>query len=48
MKSKQSGVKLSLIIISIIILGVSAWFNQANAQEISADINDSIALAAYN
>ena len=48
MKSKQSGVKLRLIIISIIILGVSAWFNQANAQEISADINDSIALAAYN
>ncbi len=48
MKSKQSGVKLSLIIISIIILGVSAWFNQANAQEISVDINDSIVLAAYN
>ena len=33
MKSNQSGVKLSFIIISIIVLGVSAWFNQANAED---------------
>ncbi|MEH6817389.1 MAG: hypothetical protein V7683_12705 [Pseudoalteromonas distincta] len=33
MKSSQSGVKLSLVIVSIIILGVSAWFNQANAED---------------
>jgi hypothetical protein len=34
MKSSQSGVKLSFIVISIIVLGVSAWFNQANAEDI--------------
>lgn len=34
MKPNQGGVKLSLIVISIIILGVSAWFNQANASEL--------------
>jgi hypothetical protein len=28
MKTNQGGARLSLIIISIIILGVSAWFNQ--------------------
>ncbi|GAA79333.1 signal peptide [Pseudoalteromonas sp. BSi20495] len=28
MKTNQGGVKLSLIVISIIVLGVSAWFNQ--------------------
>ncbi|CAM3045132.1 hypothetical protein [Pseudoalteromonas distincta] len=33
MKSSQNGVKLSLVVISIIILGVSAWFNQANAED---------------
>ncbi len=33
MKSSQSGAKLSLVIISIIVLGVSAWFNQANAED---------------
>ena len=35
MKSNQGGVKLSLVVISIIILGVSAWFNQANACELA-------------
>ncbi|MBH0031114.1 MULTISPECIES: hypothetical protein [unclassified Pseudoalteromonas] len=33
MKSGQSGAKLSLVVISIIVLGVSAWFNQANAED---------------
>ena len=33
MKSSQSGAKLSLVVISIIVLGVSAWFNQANAED---------------
>ena len=28
MKTNQGGARLSLIIISIIILGVSAWFNR--------------------
>jgi hypothetical protein len=34
MKSNQGGAKLSLVIISIIILGVSALFNQAHANEL--------------
>ncbi|PKG64822.1 hypothetical protein CXF64_19135 [Pseudoalteromonas sp. GutCa3] len=38
MKSSQSGVKLSLVIVSIIILGVSAWFNQANAEDTPSKI----------
>ncbi|WP_404340676.1 hypothetical protein [Pseudoalteromonas mariniglutinosa] len=33
MKSNQGGAKLSLVIISVIVLGISAWFNQANASE---------------
>ena len=33
MKSSQSGAKLSLVVISIIVLGVSAWFNQVNAED---------------
>lgn len=33
MKSSQGGAKLSLVIISVLVLGVSAWFNQANANE---------------
>jgi type IV secretory pathway VirB2 component (pilin) len=31
MKSSQGGVKLSLVVVSIIVLGVSAWFNQAGS-----------------
>jgi len=38
MKSSQSGVKLSLVIISIVVLGVSAWFNQANAEDIPSKV----------
>ncbi|WP_267135597.1 MULTISPECIES: hypothetical protein [Pseudoalteromonas] len=33
MKSNQNGAKFSLVIVSVIVLGVSAWFNQANASE---------------
>jgi type IV secretory pathway VirB2 component (pilin) len=33
MKSSQGGVKLSLVVVSIIVLGVSAWFNQASAEQ---------------
>ena len=33
MKQQQGGVKLSIIVISIILMGVSAWFNQPNANE---------------
>ncbi|MBE0378272.1 MULTISPECIES: hypothetical protein [Pseudoalteromonas] len=33
MKQQQGGVKLSIIVISIILMGVSAWFNQAGANE---------------
>ena len=33
MKQQQGGVKLSIIVISIILMGVSAWFNQAGAHE---------------
>jgi hypothetical protein len=32
-KSNQSGVKLSLIVISVVVLGVSAWFNQGNTHD---------------
>ncbi|EWH07774.1 MULTISPECIES: hypothetical protein [Pseudoalteromonas] len=31
MKSNQGGAKLSLVVVSVIVLGISAWFNQANA-----------------
>ena len=31
MKHNQGGVKLSIVVVSVIVLGVSAWFNQANA-----------------
>lgn len=34
MKSNQGGVKLSLVVVSIIVLGVSAWFNQASADQV--------------
>lgn len=33
MKQQQGGVKLSVIVVSIVLMGVSAWFNQANADE---------------
>lgn len=33
MKQHQGGVKFSLIVVSVILMGVSAWFNQANADE---------------
>jgi|TARA_B100001063_G_scaffold31501_1_gene24556 hypothetical protein len=31
MKPNQGGAKISIVVVSIIILGISAWFNQANA-----------------
>ena len=34
MKPNQGGVKISLVVVSIVILGISAWFNQANAVEL--------------
>ncbi|MBQ4833077.1 hypothetical protein J8L70_07480 [Pseudoalteromonas sp. MMG010] len=40
MKSSHSGVKLSLVVISVVILGVSAWFNQGNGQYQHAYIMD--------
>ncbi|BBN80928.1 hypothetical protein PA25_09130 [Pseudoalteromonas sp. A25] len=33
MKSKQSGVKFSIVLFSVILLGVSAWFTKAQASE---------------
>ncbi|CAM4322184.1 MULTISPECIES: hypothetical protein [Pseudoalteromonas] len=33
MKQHQTGVKFSIIVISVVLMGVSAWFNQANASE---------------
>ncbi|ESP95375.1 MULTISPECIES: hypothetical protein [Pseudoalteromonas] len=33
MKNGQGGVKLSFVVISVLALGVSAWFNQAQAAE---------------
>ncbi|BED89815.1 MULTISPECIES: hypothetical protein [unclassified Pseudoalteromonas] len=41
MKSSQGGVKLSLVVVSIIVLGVSAWFNQASADQIPQSKNQS-------
>ncbi|MGO2010667.1 MAG: hypothetical protein ACTJH9_14055 [Pseudoalteromonas sp.] len=32
MKHNQGGVKTSVVVLSVILLGVSAWFNQAHAQ----------------
>ncbi|WP_164519165.1 hypothetical protein [Pseudoalteromonas rubra] len=32
MNSNQGGVKLSVVLFSVIVLGVMAWFNQANAE----------------
>lgn len=32
MKHNQGGVKISVVVLSVILLGVSAWFNQAHAQ----------------
>ncbi|KZN45610.1 hypothetical protein [Pseudoalteromonas luteoviolacea] len=34
MKNGQGGVKLSFVVISVVALGVSAWFNQAQAAQI--------------
>ncbi|CAH9063627.1 hypothetical protein PSECIP111951_02940 [Pseudoalteromonas holothuriae] len=34
MKSKQSGVKFSIVLFSVIFLGVSAWFTKAQAYEL--------------
>jgi hypothetical protein len=31
MKPNQGCAKISIVVVSIIILGISAWFNQANA-----------------
>ncbi|MCG7533814.1 hypothetical protein [Pseudoalteromonas sp. OOF1S-7] len=31
MNSNQGGVKLSAVLFTVIVLGVMAWFNQANA-----------------
>jgi len=31
MKPSQGGAKISIVVVSIIILGIFAWFNQANA-----------------
>lgn len=31
MKPNQGGAKISIVVVSIIILGISTWFNQANA-----------------
>ncbi|KZN54167.1 hypothetical protein [Pseudoalteromonas luteoviolacea] len=33
MKNGQGGVKLYFVVISVLALGVSAWFNQAQAAE---------------
>tara|TARA_B100001059_G_C17418096_1_gene371788 strand:+ start:279 stop:449 length:171 start_codon:yes stop_codon:yes gene_type:complete len=40
MKSNQGGAKFSLVVVSVIVLGVSAWFNQANASEQPAQAID--------
>ncbi|MDK1311573.1 hypothetical protein [Pseudoalteromonas ardens] len=32
MNGNQGGVKLSVVLFTVIILGVMAWFNQANAE----------------
>ncbi|KZN36811.1 hypothetical protein N480_16195 [Pseudoalteromonas luteoviolacea S2607] len=34
MKNGQGGVKLSFVVISVVALGVSAWFNQAQAAQV--------------
>ncbi|MBQ4812285.1 hypothetical protein J8M20_13090 [Pseudoalteromonas luteoviolacea] len=34
MKNGQGGVKLSFVVISVVALGVSAWFNQAQAAQL--------------
>ncbi|WP_171045357.1 hypothetical protein [Pseudoalteromonas rubra] len=36
MNSNQGGVKLSVVLLSVIVLGVMAWFNQANAEAVPA------------
>lgn len=40
MKSSQGGVKLSLVVVSIIVLGVAAWFKQANAELTPRSVNE--------
>ncbi|WP_268747809.1 hypothetical protein [Pseudoalteromonas luteoviolacea] len=37
MKNGQGGVKLSFVVISVLALGVSAWFNQAQAADTLTD-----------
>jgi len=32
MKHNQGGVKISVVVLSVILLGVSAWFNQAHGE----------------
>lgn len=35
MRNNQGGVKFSFVLLSVLILGVSAWFTQAQASEFS-------------
>jgi len=35
MKHNQGGVKISVVVLSVILLGVSAWFNQSHAEPLS-------------
>lgn len=35
MRNNQGGVKFSFVLLSVLILGVSAWFTQAQASELS-------------
>ncbi|MBE0345678.1 MULTISPECIES: hypothetical protein [Pseudoalteromonas] len=37
MKQSQGGAKLSIVVVSVILLGVSAWFNQAGASELQRE-----------
>jgi hypothetical protein len=46
MKSNQGGVKLSLVVVSIIVLGVSAWFNQAGTELTPTNTSQSAESAA--
>jgi hypothetical protein len=34
MKKNQGGVKISFVVFSVLALGISAWFTQANASEL--------------
>ncbi|WP_199886131.1 hypothetical protein [Pseudoalteromonas sp. T1lg23B] len=46
MKSKQSGVKFSIILLSVIILGVSAWFTKAQASALPEHDNNVVHVSA--